>query len=233
MSSSRSRTSPYVLDDLFAQVHHTAAGILWRWRTELAALMALTAALAALWRVMQFWQAAAILGALLAVALAVPHSRKILLNRVWCVLARHRLHRLFWNEPRLHTRTGRIPLIIWIRPTKVGVRAHVLCRAGICHKDFTDNAPQIASACFAREARVTHSPRWSHLITIDIIRHDPLGASRIIPSPLLTVPARHQAAKAIPARAEVPATRQADTTTPAVQAVVIPFPNRRNPRQPA
>lgn len=231
MPSSRNSKSPYVLDDMFVNVHHSAAGIVWRWRIEIAALMAVTAGLADLTRYMHLWQAAAALAALVAVALAVPHSRKVLVSRVWCVLARHRLHRLFWNEPQLHTRTGRIPLVLWIRPTKVGVRAHILCRAGICHQDFTDNALNIASACFAREARITHSARWSHLITVDIIRHDPLAAKKIVRSPLTDLPARQQAAKS-PARARVPAPRKADTI-PASQAEVIPFPNRRNPRQPA
>src|SRR5690348_18067157 len=40
----------------------------------------------------------------------------------WCVLTRHRLQRLCY-QARLHTREGRLPLILWIRPTKVGERA--------------------------------------------------------------------------------------------------------------
>ena len=41
------RNNPYVLDDLAAQLHRTAAGIAWRWRTELAIFILTTAAL---WR---------------------------------------------------------------------------------------------------------------------------------------------------------------------------------------
>ena len=193
MSSSRSRSrSPYITDEIFVAVHQTAAGIIWRWRTEIAALITLTAALAALTRLIPLPWAAASLGGLLIVVLAVPHSRRFAWRRVLCVLARHRLHRLFFNEPRLHTRSGRVPLVLWIRPTKVGERAHVLCRAGTCGQDFEDNAAEIAAACYARDARATANRRWSHLVTIDIIRRDTLAAGNSVASPLQRLTAHYQ-----------------------------------------
>ena len=88
-------------------------------------------------------------------------------------------------EGRLHTRAGRLPLILWIRPTKVGERAHVLCRAGICADDFDAYKAEIGAGCYAREARVIRNKKWSHLVTIDIIRHDPLTAEVIIPSRII------------------------------------------------
>jgi hypothetical protein len=71
---------------------------------------------------------------------------------------------------------------LWIRPTKVGECAHVLCRAGICADDFDACKAEIGAGCYAREARVIRNKKWSHLVTIDIIRHDPLTADVIIPS---------------------------------------------------
>ena len=109
--------------------------------------------------------------------LAVPHSRRFITRRFWCVLARHRLQRLCY-EARLHTRSGRLPLILWTRPTKVGERAWVLCRAGICAEDFEAHIGELRAACYARDARVTRNRRWSHLVTIDIIRRDTLAASQ-------------------------------------------------------
>jgi hypothetical protein len=100
------------------------------------------------------------------------------------VLARHRLQKLCW-EARLHTRSGRLPLIMSIRPTRVGERAHILCRAGICMEDFEAHIGEIRAACYARDARVTRHPRWSQLVTIDIVRHDPLTADKNIPSKVL------------------------------------------------
>ena len=116
---------------------------------------------------------------------------RFITRRFWCVLARHRLHRLCY-EARLHTRAGRLPLVLWIRPTQVGERAWVLCRAGICAEDFEAHIGELRAACFAREARVTRNRRWSHLVTIDIIRHDTLAASNTITSPLARLTAHYQ-----------------------------------------
>ena len=188
MSSNRGsgrnqRNNPYQLEELFIKFHRTPAGIAWRWRTELLTLSVLAAAL---WR-LDTWTtliwAAIILAGLVAVALAVPHSRRFITRRAWCVLARHRLQRLCY-EAKLHTRSGRLPLILWTRPTKVGERTWVLCRAGICAEDFEAHLGELRAACYARDARVTRNRRWSHLLTIDIIRRDTLAANQLIASPL-------------------------------------------------
>jgi hypothetical protein len=175
----RRDNNPYQLDGVFVAFHRSAAGVAWRWRAELTLL---AATLAALWRlsllITFIWAALALAGFVL-VVLAVPHSRRFITRRFWCVLARHRLQRVCY-ETRLHSRAGRLPVVLWIRPTKVGERAFVLCRAGICADDFTDHTGEIAAASFAREARVTRNPRWSHLVTIDIIRRDLLAPKRII-----------------------------------------------------
>ena len=91
----------------------------------------------------------------------------------------------------MHTRSGRIPLVAWIRPTGVGERAWLLCRAGICAEDFEAHAGEIRAACAAREARITRNARWSQLVTIDIIRHDTLSAKRHVRPHILT---RHPSA---------------------------------------
>lgn len=178
------RGSPYLFDELGGRFHRTTAGVLWRWRTELV----LTAILAAgTWRLahaITLTWALAVLGDLALGLTVIPHTRRFLVARAWCVLARHRLQKLCW-EARLHTRTGRLPLILWIRPTKVGERAHVLCRAGICMEDFEARIDHIRAACFARDARVTRNTRWSQLVTIDIVRHDPLTAGKNITSRVL------------------------------------------------
>ena len=177
--SRRDRSLPF--DGMFVAFHRSAAGVAWRWRAELT-LLAVT--LAALWRLSLLitltWAALA-LAAFVLVVLAVPHSRRFITRRFWCILARHRLQRVCY-ETRMHTRSGRLPLILWVRPTSAGVRAHVLCRAGICAQDFADNAPEIAAACYARAAQVTPNRNWSHLLTIDIMRGDLLAPKKIIPA---------------------------------------------------
>ena len=182
-ASRNHRNNPYQLDDLFVKFNRTPAGIAWRWRTELLALTTLTAVF---WR-LDTWTSApwagVILGGVAAAVAVVPHSRRFITRRFWCVLARHRLQRLCY-EARLHTRSGRLPLILWTRPTKVGERSWVLCRAGICAEDFEAHVGELRAACYARDARITRNRRWSHLITIDIIRHDTLAARELIKSPL-------------------------------------------------
>ena len=120
----------------------------------------------------------------------MPHSRRFITRRFWCILARHRIHRLCY-EARLHTRSGRLPLVLWIRPTQVGERAWVLCRAGISAEDFQDRTEHLRAACYARDARATRHRRWSHLVTIDIIRRDTLAASNTISSPLARLTAHY------------------------------------------
>jgi hypothetical protein len=193
------RNNPYMFDEMGARFHHSGAGALWRWRTELAAVAVV---LAAGWRlaVMITLMWALVVLAVIAAGLAVwPRSRRFMTRRAWCVLARHRLQRLCW-EARLHTRSGRLPLIVWIRPTKVGERAHILCRAGICMEDFEAHIGEIRAACYARDARVTRNPRWSQLVTIDIVRHDPLTVNKTIPSKVLdhSQPPDHSQLPALP-----------------------------------
>ena len=185
------RNNPYQLEELFVRFHRTPAGIAWRWRTELATLAILTAIMWRLSILITITWAAIVLAALVGVVLAVPHSRRFITRRFWCVLARHRLQRLCY-EARLHTRAGRLPLILWTRPTQVGERTWLLCRAGISAEDFQDRIGELAAACYARDARVTRNRRWSHLVTIDIIRRDTLAASNTISSPLARLTAHYQ-----------------------------------------
>ena len=178
------RNNPYAFDDIFVAFHRSAAGTAWRWRTELTILAVCTAVLWRLARVMTLTGAAIALGALVLVLLAVPGTRRFIARRFWCVLGRHRIQRLCY-EARLHTRAGRLPLVLWTHPTKVGERARVLCRAGICAEDFEAHIGELRAACYAREARVTRNPRWSQLVTIDIIRRDTLAAAQSVASPLI------------------------------------------------
>jgi hypothetical protein len=180
------RNNPYVLDDLAVKFHRSAAGVAWRWRTELLALAVGITAVVKLSALLTLTWAAVALAAGLAVLLAVPPTRRLVTRRFWCVLARHRIQRLCY-EARLHTRAGRLPLVLWAHPTKVGERLHVLCRAGICAEDFEAHIGELRAACYARDARVTRNTTFSQLVRIDIIRRDTLAPKETIPSPLVAV----------------------------------------------
>ena len=178
------RNNPYILDDLGLHLRHSTAGVIWRWRTELTLATTLTLATWRLATAITMTGALAVLVGLAAALAATPGTRRFITGRAWCVLARHRLQRLCW-EARLHTRTGRLPLILRITPTKVGERALLLCRAGICAEDFEAHIGEIRAACCARDARVTRHQKWSQLVTVDIIRHDPLTATTAVRSKVL------------------------------------------------
>src|SRR6266516_4295832 len=99
----------------------------------------------------------------------------------------HRNNPYFFDEMLVRgkrTAAGRLPLVLRIHPTKVGERALIWCRAGICAADFEAHTPEIAAACYARQARVEGNKRWAQLLYLDIVRRDTLGAHHVIPSGL-------------------------------------------------
>jgi len=177
------RDNLYVLDDLFVSVHRSAAGTAWRWRTELTVLASLTAAYLWLWRQTTDVWAAVVLAAFVGIVFGLPWTRRFTVRRFWCVLSRHRFQRMCF-EGRLHTRNGRVPAVLWVRPTKVGERLFVWVRAGLAAEDFAQHTGELRTACYARDARVTRNPRWSQLVTIDIIRRDTLAAKNQVGTPL-------------------------------------------------
>ena len=193
-SSARNhRNNPYVLDRAFVRVHHSAAGTLFRFRTELAAVTAVTAGGWELAKAITLTWAVVIVMVTVAVVAVLPWSRRFVIRRAWCVLSRHRIQKVCY-ETRMHTRSGRLPLVLRIHPTKVGERALIWCRAGICAADFEAHAEEIAAACYARQARVEGSKRWAQLVSLDIVRRDTLGAHHVIHSGIArTSPLRRQA----------------------------------------
>ena len=185
------RNNPYLLDDLVVTTHRTMAGLLWRFRTE--TLTAVTLGLVS-WQLTDAitWAGTlAILIPLTACALIFPAPRRFLIRRAWCILSRHRIQRVCY-ETRLHTRSGRLPLVLRIHPTEVGEQALIWCRAGICFEDFEAHTGEIAAACYAREARVERSRRWAQLVTVNIVRRDTLAPRTVIMSGLvINPPAQH------------------------------------------
>ena len=179
-SSARNhRNNPYVLDRAFVQVRHSAAGVIWRFRTELAVLIT---GIAGVWElakaVTTAWLALILILSATAVTV-LPPARQFIIRRVWCVLSRHRIQKVCF-ETRMHTRSGRLPLVLRIHPTKVGERALIWCRAGICGADFEAHTPEIAAACYARQARVEGNKRWAQLVQLDIVRRDTLAPHLVI-----------------------------------------------------
>jgi hypothetical protein len=179
LSPRNHRNNPYPADRLLAQVHHSAAGAIWRFRTELSALLAGTTGIWELAKALTLAWAVIISTSLAVVVMAVPPARRLITRRAWCVLSRHRIQRVCF-ETRMHTRSGRLPLVLRITPTEVGERALMWCRAGICAADFEAHAPEIAAACYASQVRIEGHRRWAQLVQLDVVRRDTLAPHLVI-----------------------------------------------------
>jgi hypothetical protein len=180
-SARNHRNNPYILDRAFVQVRQSAAGVIWRFRTEVTVLVTGTAGIWELAKaVTTAWLMVILIMAGTTVTV-VPQARRFITRRAWCVLSRHRIQKVCF-ETRTHTRTGRLPLVLRIHPTQVGERALIWCRAGICAADFEAHTREIAAACYARQARVEGNKRWAQLLYLDIVRRDTLGTHNVIPA---------------------------------------------------
>jgi hypothetical protein len=179
-SARNHRNNPYFFDEMFVRGKRTAAGVIWRFRTE---AMVLVTGTAGMWELAKAVTTAWLMVILIMSTTAVtvlPWIRRFIIRRAWCVLSRHRIQKVCF-ETRMHIRTGRLPLVLRIHPTKVGERALIWCRAGICAADFEAHTPEIAAACYARQARVEGNKRWAQVVQLDIVRRDTLGAHTVIP----------------------------------------------------
>ena len=165
--------------------------LIWRWTPELLLLAA----------VVWYWHRTSEAGwptptqiavpmALLAPVVIWPRTRFWILGIFWLLVTRHRL-RQYFLQCGAYNRSGRLPWLTLSYPTPVGERVWVWLVAGLSLADFESDTNQIAVACWARDCRVGRSKRLAGLVWVDIVRRDPLTASRPYPSTLLggTVPA--------------------------------------------
>jgi hypothetical protein len=159
-------------------------GWVWRHLPELIAVLVVLRCWA--WLADQFgpqWS----LGAVVAVSAVVfgwGRSRQAVLAAFWCTVTRHRLHAAL-VEVRATTRDGRLPLFLLVKPAPFGERVWLWCRAGISAEDIEDESDRLRAALWASDVRIARDRRWSSLVTVDVVRRDPLAATRSIRSPLL------------------------------------------------
>jgi hypothetical protein len=146
---------------------------LWRIRTELLLIAGLALFTLTLLGATQEGRWAPFI--LLTSAISAPAVTRIGRNwiaaRFWCVVSRHRLQRVCL-ETTMHTRSGRIPLVLWITPTATGEKALILTRAGICAEEFEAYSEEIAAACWARSSNVFRHVKRAQLVIVEIVRRD-------------------------------------------------------------
>ena len=181
MSFRNTRHNPYVpIDSVLLAPRTSGIVLLWRWRTEIA-LLGLAAAAAVLMAAAAgqgSWWALFALGGTVTVPATVPVGRKWIRRHFWCLFSRHRLQRIFLETP-MHTRKGRIPLVLWITPSEFGEKAFLLLRAGVSADGFEAFGPEMAAACCASSVRVERHPRHAQFVTVEIVRRgEVLGEGR-------------------------------------------------------
>jgi len=137
----------------------------WRWRYELL----LAGALAAGWQLAgALWTVQCVL-AVAMVTVSVPELRRRGRRRLWCVVTPHRV-RTACKHAWVHSRTGRIPAVLWTRPAAEGEQLLLWCRPGTAAEDLEAARPALTTACWARDVRVERHSTRAQLVLLTVVR---------------------------------------------------------------
>jgi hypothetical protein len=143
--------------------------IVWRWRYELGLLIGVPAAVTLLMRSVGIIYAVVILAALVHLIVLWPPARRLVMAQAWCVITAHRV-RTGCAQAWIHSRNGKIPVVLLTRHRPYGEGVLLWCRAGTSPEDFALARRQLAAACWARDVRLIPSERFAHLVQLDVIR---------------------------------------------------------------
>ncbi|MFG1820708.1 hypothetical protein ACGFIF_43620 [Kribbella sp. NPDC049174] len=162
----------------------------WRWRWELFVLATIAyitiahgTAITGYFQSNPLWLNALLIIVLSGWIITDNPVRRFVLNRIWCVITRHRL-RACLVEMRTLNYSGNLPFIFGCLSTKTGQIVWLWMRPGLSMEDLDNKAETIASACWARSAVIARSKRNAAVVRIEINRRDPLAKTHIT-SPLL------------------------------------------------
>lgn len=129
--------------------------VAWRWRYEVGVAAGVFEFYgSALWTVLS--------GLAVAGGAALPYGRR----RAWCVVTPHRV-RTGLKHAWVHSRTGRLPMVLWTRPVPAGEELLLLLRPGTSLTDVA--AADLATACWARAVRVEPGAKASQ-VRLTVIR---------------------------------------------------------------
>jgi hypothetical protein len=168
---------------------------LWRWRYELALGAGLPLSVIALARAVGLGLTLGSAVVLTALVTLWPPARAYFVARAWCVITPHRV-RAGCANAWIHSRKGKIPIVLLTRRESFGERVLIWCRAGTTEEDLFSARELLAAACWASEVTVKRSPRFAHLVTLKVIRRAPPGmpsgpVPRTDPETRLSYPPRH------------------------------------------
>jgi hypothetical protein len=144
------------------------AVIAYRWRYELVPV----AGLAAAWAESGAPGCAALAAGgavLIGLIASTPPGRRFLLARMWCIITAHRV-RVGCLQAWIHSRSGKIPVVLMTRSRPFGERLYLWCRAGTSAYDLSSARDLLAAACWAQSVEVARHPHYAHLVVLDVVR---------------------------------------------------------------
>lgn len=148
--------------------------LFWRWRYELILGIGLPAVLIVPGGISVMLGTLAGITVLGCTALLYAPTRRYLVARAWCIITPHRV-RVGCAQAWIHSRRGKIPVVLLTTRQPFGERVHIRCRAGTSAIDFASALPLLTAACWARDIRVSGNERFAQLMTADVIRRLPPG----------------------------------------------------------
>ena len=143
--------------------------IAWRWRYEIVLPLLLAALMIELTSAVGLGWALALSGSAAASIAAWPAARRQVIVRAWCVVTQHRV-RTGCAQAWLHSRQGKIPIVLWTEAEPFGERVYLWLRAGVSAQDLLAAHSVLVAACWATDLHVTRHDRFAHLVVLDVIR---------------------------------------------------------------
>lgn len=149
----------------------TMLAVGWRWRYEALLVIATTVGTCLLAHLVGWLGTCILTGVAAGSVILVPPLRAKAAAFAWWIVTPHRV-RTGMAQAWVHSRDGKIPVVLRTSQQRYGERVHVWCRAGTSVEDFIWAQHLITAACWARDVRVSCSKRYPHVVILDIVRRD-------------------------------------------------------------
>lgn len=143
--------------------------IVWRWRYELGLALFLAIVVLALTSAVGLWWGLATISIVSGLTAAWPAARRQIAVRAWCIITPHRV-RTGCAQAWIHSRRGKIPVVVFTTAEPFGERVYLWLRAGVGSEDLIAARQLLAAACWANDVNVAPHERYAHLVALDVIR---------------------------------------------------------------
>jgi hypothetical protein len=140
----------------------------WRWRYEFGLVLGAPVGFRELADVTHPIAATSLVLVVGVVGMIWPAGRRVLADRVRCVLVQHRI-RVGMVQSGVLSWSGWLPAILWTTPLDGDVRVYLWCPAGVDVNAFHSNRSRLAAACWASDVVVTCHPRYSHILVLLVV----------------------------------------------------------------